>query len=63
MSKRRKLTPDEKKKVERWAREKEQPRYPGKAIRIVVKDEVDENGTVHYETVCISEVPFSRISS
>lgn len=53
MSKRRALTPEEKRKVEEYARAHA---TPGKTISsIVVRDEMDDDGKVHFTTLYIEE--------
>lgn len=54
MSKRRKLTPDEKKQIEAYARK---TAAPGKTIStITVNDEIDDNGKVHFTTLYVEEM-------
>ncbi len=54
MSKRRKLTPEEKRKIEAYAR---QNATPAKTIRIItVQDEMDDDGKVHFTTLYVEEM-------
>jgi hypothetical protein len=61
MSQRRKLTPDEKKKVSEYARKIDEGKFPGKKIVINLDDEIDENGKVHWNTVAFDEVELKAI--
>lgn len=54
MSKRRKLTPEEKQQVEAYARKNA---APGKVISAInVRDEIDEEGKVHFTTLYVEEM-------
>jgi hypothetical protein len=55
MSKGRKLTPDEKAQISRWAHERESGKHPGASIQILVEDEIDDNGKVHYRVTAVTE--------
>jgi len=55
MSKRRKMTEDEKTEVSVWAHEREARKHPGASITIQVEDEIDDDGRVHYRTIVTTE--------
>ena len=55
MSKGRKLTPDEKAQISRWAHERESGKHPGASVQISVEDEIDADGRVHYRVTAVTE--------
>ena len=55
MSKRRRMTEDEKAEVTVWAHEREGRKHPGATITVQVEDEIDEEGRVHYRTIATTE--------
>jgi hypothetical protein len=55
MSKRRRMTEDEKAEVSVWAHEREARKHPGAVITIEVDDEIDDEGRVHYRTIATTE--------
>jgi len=55
MSKRRKLTPDEKQQIEAKALAQAYEKYPNGSVEIVVEDEIDDAGKVYWRTIVLTE--------
>jgi hypothetical protein len=55
MSKRRKLTTDEKAKIKKALLKLEREKHPGAHVTITLQDEIDDNGQTHYTTMAMTE--------
>ncbi len=51
----RKLTNDEKRKVTEHARKIDAARFPDAVLSIIVEDEIDDDGRVHWRTCAVKE--------
>lgn len=55
MSKRRKLTSDEKERIEVYVLEQEHAKHPTAVVEVHVDDELDDEGRFHVRTVAMTE--------
>lgn len=55
MSKRRKLTDDERKKVYDYAYKQAKAAYEGHTVRVIVDDELDDKGHANWKVMATSE--------
>ena len=53
---RRKLTDEEKMKIQEYANRVESERFPDSHITIIVEDEIDDEGKVHWRAVASKEI-------